>query len=179
MAHSYTGEEALFRPMTADELPILLCMINARMRWMDEKGICQWNCTHYDEVYPLSYYEAALARGELFVLAHRKTGQIVCAAALKNRDDRWVDPQGTAIYLHHFVSRTDHPGAGSEFLRRAEEYAAGIGKEYFRLDSATDNQALERYYTTRGYVAVGECIDGEYTGILREKKLTGGNQNVS
>ncbi len=157
----------------------MVALILSRMRWMDEVGIRQWNCTHYDEVYPMSYYEAAQARGEIFVLVHRDSGEMVCAAALKETDDRWVAPQGSAFYLHHFVSKRGASGAGSEFLRRAEQYAAQVGKEYFRLDSATDNAALEKYYRTRGYVAVGECVDGEYTGILREKKLTGGNGNVS
>lgn len=175
----FAGEDYRFRPMTKEELPTLLSMIAARMRWMDEQGIRQWNCTHYDQVYPFSYYEAALARGELFVLAHRESGEVVCAAALKTEDDRWENPKGDAFYLHHFVSRLDAKGAGSVFLQRAEAYAIKAGKAYFRLDSATDNANLEHYYQTRGYVAVGECVDGEYTGILREKKLSGGNQDVS
>jgi hypothetical protein len=30
---------------------------------------------------------------------------------------------------------------------------------------------LREYYTARGYIPVGRCIDGAYDGILREKKL--------
>ena len=35
------------------------------------------------------------------------------------------------------------------------------------------NDDLSRYYEALGYPAVGECIDGAYVGIKREKPLNG------
>ena len=57
------------------------------------------------------------------------------------------------------------------FLEKAEEYCIKQGKRYLRLDSAVGNQTLEEYYTSRGYVEAGQCVDGLYRGILRQKKL--------
>ena len=47
------------------------------------------------------------------------------------------------------------------------------GKEVLRLDSQKVNDDLSRYYEALGYPAVGECIDGAYVGIKREKTLNG------
>ncbi len=165
----------IFRQIKKEELPEMFDIILDRVKWMDEVGIKQWNVTGYAEVYPLPYYEEKHEKGEVFVLEDRESSKIVCAAVLRNEDERWDhvcnSTDGLALYLHNFASRTDAKGTGSIFLKLAEEYAAGIGKEYFRLDSADDNATLTRYYESRGYTPVGNCIDGPYTGILREKRL--------
>ena len=110
--------------------------------------------------------------GEIFVLVEKNTEDIVALGALKGTDPRWVEPKGKAFYLHHLASSPKRAGAGSIFLSLAERYAKESGIEYFRLDSALGNEKLEEYYTSRGYIAVGECIDGKYIGVLREKKLS-------
>ena len=166
-----TKDGYVFRAISDDELPLMFELIMSRVRWMDEVGIRQWNVTKYDEVYPLSYYESHAKDGEVFVLTECESGRIVCAAVLKREDDRWPCDGARALYLHNFASALDAKGTGSIFLELAEEHAKGQGMEYFRLDSADDNERLERYYTARGYVAVGTCVDGLYSGILRQKKL--------
>lgn len=166
----------IFREIKKEEIPRMFQLILERMKWMDEVGIRQWNVTKYDEVYPLSYYEERRELGEVFVLEDIGTKQIVCVGVLKKEDERWQQDEsvthgGTAFYLHNFATQIGKKGIGTVFLRRAEEYAAQKGIEYFRLDSADDNQKLEQYYERQGYVPVGKCVDGLYTGILREKKL--------
>ena len=166
-----TRNEYVFRAIKDDELPLMFELIMSRVRWMDEVGIKQWNVTKYDEVYPLPYYESHAKDGEVFVLTECEAGRMVCAAVLKREDDRWSCDGARAIYLHNFASALDAKGTGSIFLELAEEYAKTEGMEYFRLDSADDNAFLESYYTARGYEAVGTCVDGLYSGILRQKKL--------
>lgn len=165
----------VFRKIREEEISVMFSIILSRMKWMDEVGINQWNKTYYDEVYPLSYYEEHRKMGETFVLEELKTGEIVAAAVLKNEDDRWEElscyTEKTAFYLHNFCSRTDKKGTGSIFLDFAEEYARVCEKDVFRLDSADDNKVLEKYYSDRGYVPCGYCIDGLYKGILREKNI--------
>ncbi len=164
-------DKYLFREIRKDELSSMFSLILDRMKWMDDVGIKQWNETEYDKVYPLSYYEECRQLGEIFVLVDKTSGELCAVGALKATDARWVDPIGKAFYLHHFASRTDKAGLGSLFLKHAEGHAKSEGAEFFRLDSAVGNGKLERYYTTRGYRPVGECVDGAYYGILREKKL--------
>lgn len=168
-------DKYLFRKIRKDEIPLMFRIITDRMKWMDKVGIRQWNVTKYDEVYPLSYYEEKRQNGEVFVLEEKATGDIAAAAVLKSEDERWASvtdkDDSSAFYLHNFAVPLEKKGAGAVFLRFAEEYAKEQGKEYFRLDSADDNMKLDEYYSEKGYVPAGECIDGLYKGILRQKKL--------
>ncbi|MBQ8592379.1 MAG: MBL fold metallo-hydrolase [Lachnospiraceae bacterium] len=161
----------LFREITKEEIPQMFELILKRMIWMDEKGIKQWNVTKYDEVYPLHYYEDAWNRGEIFVLVDKIAGEIVCAGALKESDERWKKDNIPAFYLHHFVTKVGEQGIGRVFLQYAEKYAKEKGKIFFRLDSAVGNDKLTKYYEEQGYLPVGSCVDGMYEGILRQKKL--------
>ena len=165
----------LFRRIKTEEISVMFDIILERVKWMDEVGIRQWNVTGYAEVYPLPYYEEKHAKGEVFVLEDVQSGDILCAAVLRNEDERWDhvcdSKDGSALYLHNFASRVWAKGAGSIFLEYAEKHAAALGKKYFRLDSADDNAFLTQYYSSRAYIPAGTCVDGPYTGILREKRL--------
>lgn len=167
-------EEYIFRPIEKEEIPVMFDIIQERVAWMDEVGIKQWNVTNYAEVYPLEYFEHHRKNGEVFVLTE-KNREIVACAVLKKEDDRWehIPDYKTvkAIYLHNFAVRLDKKGTGKIFLGKAEEYAARNGYECFRLDSADDNKKLEAYYTEKGYISKGMCVDRLYKGTLREKKL--------
>ena len=50
-------------------------------------------------------------------------------------------------------------------------FAKEKGKEYLRLDSLRGNETLEDYYSMRGFVERVTCVDKNYYGILRERKL--------
>ena len=163
-------EAYCFRQAKESEIQAIFDLIMGRVAWMDTVGIRQWNATKYDERYPLHYYEQRRKQEELFVLEERASGQIVTVGALFHEDERWPD-SASAFYLHHLASRVDKKGTASIFLQLAEEYTAGCGKQYLRLDSAVGNKTLEAYYTSRGYVEAGRCTDGMYEGILRQKKL--------
>lgn len=160
----------LFRKASPQEVPAVFALIMRRVAWMDQVGIHQWNDTDYAACYPLAYYEQRRQKEELFVLEDRATERIVCVGALFHQDERWPD-QSSAFYLHHLAAEVDAKGAGSVFLQAAEAYTANQGKTYLRLDSAVGNKTLEQYYTSRGYVEAGSCLDGPYRGILRQKKL--------
>lgn len=161
----------VFRRAEGTEVAEVFGLVLARIQWMEATGIRQWNVTRYDTAYPLPYYEAALARGELFVLV--EGGAVQAGAVLLSEDDRWSGPLSAepALYLHNFVARPGAKGAGRTFLRLAEDHARAQGKTRMRLDSAVDNAALADYYARAGYVPVGRCADGPYQGVLREKRL--------
>ena len=165
-----------FRRAEKQEVPAVFELIMGRVRWMDDVGIRQWNVTKYDECYPPEHYEAARQRGDLFVMTD-EAGALLACAVLRQDDERWPEAMQTAetaFYLHHFATRTGVKGLGPIFLHMAEDYARSQGKTCFRLDSADDNPFLTDYYTALGYMPVGTCIDGLYSGILREKRLQGG-----
>ena len=173
----------VFRKLDPSEASAMFELIMGRVAWMDEAGIRQWNVTKYDECYPESYYREHAEAGRVFCL--EDAGRILAVGLLLEEDERWPDgiprpaetgagtvPAADAYYLHHFATRVGAPkGLGSLFLEELERYAAAQGKDWFRLDSADDNAALEAYYTARGYEPAGTCVDGLYTGILRQKRL--------
>ncbi|MBR2860249.1 MAG: VanZ family protein [Clostridia bacterium] len=160
----------LFRKIEEQEIPRLFEIIASRVSWMDQVGIKQWNTTEYLTVYPMEYYEEKFRLGQVFVLEDKKKNKIVCGAVLMDKDARWKQ-EASALYLHNFASDISERGVGDVFLKRAEEYTRNAGKEFMRLDSDKDNRKLEKYYSSRGYVAVGSCVDGAYKGTLRQKKL--------
>ena len=135
-------KEREFIKLPPQKAPQMFSLVLERMKWMDEKGIEQWNVMGYDKVYPLSYYEQKCSEGQAF-----------------------------ALYVHNLVSKVGAGNAGAEFLRCAEKYALSINKVYLRLNSSEDNEPLAKYYENLGFVPVGTCTDGPYKGICREKKL--------
>ncbi len=164
-----------FRRIKSEELPVMFNLIQSRVAWMDEVGIKQWNTTDYANVYPLSYYEEKHNKGEVFVLAHKETDNIIACAVLRHEDERWHHVEDVrddeALYLHNFASDLSFPSAGSVFLYYAEKYAREEGKKYFRLDSDVNNEKLEGFYVSRNYIPRGICVDGAYTGTLKEKLI--------
>lgn len=164
------NRQYVFRRLAISEAPEMFRLIIERIRWMDEKGIRQWNENGYDKAYPLAHYEAACRAGRAYGLTDAE-GLLCCAAILPEEDEFWPEDGVKALYVHALAARRVCPGAGAAFLREAENLARSLGKEYLRLDSQSDNEKLTRYYEKQGFAAAGECEDGPYRGTLRQKKL--------
>ena len=125
------------RPEEVDEV---FSLYEKRVRWMDEKGIRQWNDTDYLNAYPA--------------------------------DERWAESEDEpAFYVHNLVTDSSAPGAGRALLAAAEALGQAHGKRYMRLDCAVDSAFLNGYYEAMGYRAVGQCEDGPYVGVKRQKEL--------
>lgn len=151
------------------DVPVIFEMILEKDQWMKEKGITQWQDTHYLDIFPLSYYQQEQEKGNLFVLTDNKHN-IIASAVVNDYDSNWHDHQ-PALYIHRLVSRP-HLQGGSYFLKRIEDYARQLNKHYIRLDSMTSNQPLTQYYQKHGFIAVGECEEGLYQGTLRQKAIS-------
>lgn len=87
-----------------------------------------------------------------------------------SKDARWKD-QANAYYIHNLDSTPYQKGTGKIFFSYLEDFARKKGKEYLRLDSLRRNTSLKDYYSMLCFVEKGTCIDGDYHGILRERKL--------
>lgn len=155
----------------ADDLTAVCSIVQERIDWMDAVGIRQWNVTDYWGRYPVEYYAALIAKGEMYVL-RTEDGTAVGVAAFFTEDERWPEETpGTAWYVHHLCTRVAEKGAGEVMLALTEQLARDVGKEYLRLDCADDNAFLNEYYTRLGFEARSHCVDRLYSGICREKKL--------
>lgn len=74
-------------------------------------------------------------------------------------------------YIHSLASNPYQKGTGKLFFSYLESFAKEKGKEYLRLDSLRGNETLEDYYSMLCFVEKGTCVDRNYHGILRERKL--------
>ena len=106
-------KERKFIKLPPEKAPQMFDLVLERMKWMDEKGIEQWNVMGYDEVYPLPYYEQKCSEGRAFALEN-KDGAILCAAVLLENDSRWSD-DAPAIYVHNLLSKVGAGNAGANF----------------------------------------------------------------
>ena len=159
-----------FRIAEHGEIESIFGLYQKRIRWMDEKGIRQWNTTGYLESYPDDYYREQQALGNLYVLAEGNV--IVGAVVLLQEDDRWSDKKDLpAFYVHNLVTDTSVTGAGKKLLMESKKIAFSKGMHAVRLDCAVDNVFLNNYYDSLGYKMVGTCQDGTYIGNRREKIL--------
>ncbi len=164
--------EYLFALAEKGDLEAVFGLIDGRIRWMDEKGIRQWNVRDYWNVYPKEYYARKQRQRELFVLKRQADQRVVGAAAILEEDEYWQeDSDVPAYYIHNLVADSAERGAGRALLRCIEKRALEKGKICLRLDCAMDNQRLNDYYEQMGFVLAGVCYDGNYTGNKREKKL--------
>lgn len=161
----------VFRAGGEVDVDRLIELVDGRMAWMDRMGIDQWNNSHYHERYPRTYYMERARNGELFVLERMSDHTVVAAGVLFETDKRWGEMPESAFYVHHLVALEGEKGAGEAYVRLAADYARSKGKQYLRLDSKIGNASLERWYDRLGFVAVGECIDLYYEGILRQLPL--------
>lgn len=162
--------EYILETGTANDLASVYALIDARIRWMDEVGIEQWNKTAYWSCYPKTYYEEAVKAGILYVLRQKDTAQVVGAVVIHDHDRLWVDDK-PAYYIHNLVTASGHPGAGSAILEACERLATENRRACLRLDCAASNAKLNAYYEARGFRYVEPVVDGPYTGNKREKLL--------
>jgi len=147
-------------------------LIDKRTEWMDETGIQQWNVTNYWDAYPRTYYVNELQNKNLYILQRKTDKKIAGAAIIFDNDERWKNDYDTpAYYIHNFVADIKEKGAGKLILKYIQELAIRNNKTCLRLDCAASNQRLNDYYEEEGFVFVGQCVDGNYLGNKREKRL--------
>jgi len=104
--------------------------------------------------------------------AHILPVELAGALVLLDIDARWPGYEAMDSYfVHNFATDPALNGVGSMMLEEAELLSAKQGKKYLRLDCPIHNNYLNDFYESRGYIKKGRCVDGAYTGILREKKL--------
>ena len=160
------------RPAAAGDIDAVFALFEQRVDWMNRQSIHQWNDTDYLNAYPADYYREMRAKDCLYVLTDVATGKIAGAAVLLSEDERWTECEDEpAFYVHNLVTDSSASGAGRALLAAAEALGQAHGKRYMRLDCAVDSAFLNGYYESLGYRAAGQCEDGPYVGVKRQKEL--------
>lgn len=148
------------------DIDSIIKLIKDRIKWMDEKGINQWNKTDYVGRYPKEYFEENI---DYFYIA-KKDNKIVGEYALYEEDVRWPNKRN-GYYIHHLATDLNEKGLGKIMILYAEELAKINDKEVVRFDSQIGNDSLSKYYDDLGYFVCGTCNDLLYNGLLREKEI--------
>ncbi len=160
-----------FKSAEFEDIPKLYEIIAKRVQWMESKGLRQWNTTDYLNVYPMSYFEDHQENGRLFKMCD-EDNNITAVMVLLNYDPRWQGLDNMdSFFVHNFATDPALHGIGSLMLEEAERFSKEHSKSFLRLDCPIDNVYLNSFYEVRGYMKKGSCVDGAYTGTLREKKL--------
>lgn len=159
-------------PAKQEDIPDAFSIIEKRVEWMAKKGLRQWNTTDYLNTYPISYFESHHKQGNLYVAKYMETSAVVGLMVLLPSDPRWDGyNEFDSYFVHNFASEPSIRNIGATMLLEAEKIALNHGKTYLRLDCPYDNVYLNNFYESKGYVFVGECVDGPYRGNRREKIL--------
>lgn len=151
------------------DLPTLLGWFDARVAWLNKRGIPgQWGTE------PISDKEAFVARvrgwieaREAFVLDG--IGMIALSDAPPSYAAMdWVEG---AAFVSALITATapEARGMGRRLMAWAEGRASG--RPALRLDCWADGDFLEDYYARLGFTRIGEFTVGPFHGAVMEKRL--------
>ncbi|MEU7764338.1 GNAT family N-acetyltransferase [Nocardia sp. NPDC049190] len=142
---------------------------------MVDNGIGQW----IPGEYPATRVADETARGEWFVWRD-KSATLVGAVRLVWRDpDFWgADDETEAGYIHGLMVGPEHRGRdlGPRIIQFCADHTLARGITRQRLDTATDNAVLRKYYAVQGFIEVRETtlpppFRGTTHVVLMEKFL--------
>jgi protein-tyrosine phosphatase len=162
-----------FRLAEDHDLPTLVALRDAAAQWQAAHGIEQWRPGELDE----SHFRDRIRLGEVWLAVGKPQGPPIGAWELWWEDPLTWGPQpSSAGYVHRLmIDRSAAPsGTGRLLLAAAERRIMATGRVLARLDCATNNLRLRRYYADAGYGEVGEQLlsrGSRYPVTLFEKRL--------
>ena len=98
-----------FEPAQPEDMEAVFGLIDARIQWMEERGIDQWDRQIYWEVFPRQYYEEARKQHRLFVLRQSHDCAVAGAVVLTDSDPRWEENDNGNQDLAIFTIWSPHP----------------------------------------------------------------------
>jgi GNAT superfamily N-acetyltransferase len=132
---------------TAADVPATQALIEGARQWLRSRGIDQWQ----DPV-PDAVLVRDAEQGILFVV--RQDEVVVAMVTVSDSDsETWGVESSSAVYVHRLAVAQTHRGSrlGQRLLAWVEEGAADRGAVFVRLDCATDNPGLRRFYERQGF----------------------------
>ncbi|WP_330229043.1 GNAT family N-acetyltransferase [Nocardia sp. NBC_00508] len=145
-------------------------------QWMIDNGIGQW----VPGEYPAATVAEEVERGEWYVW-REKPETLVAAVRLIWRDPEFwgADDDTDAGYIHGLMVAPEHRGRalGPRILQFCADHTLARGITRQRLDTASDNLALRKYYAAQGFTELREAtlpprFHGTTHVILMEKTLS-------
>jgi GNAT superfamily N-acetyltransferase len=153
-----------FDQAAADDLSVVLDILDEAARWLHEREIEQWpaqfgGVDDWRSARIAGYVNA----GQTWLV--RIGGEPVATFNLTDQADPdyvdgWPDGPGNALYIFRMAVRRVWAGRdlGSRILDWASSRAKREGVAWLRLDCHRHNRALQRYYEDRGFIHVGTLV---------------------
>jgi len=163
-----TIERATIADVTAAQ-----ALIDGARHWLRSRGIDQWQ----DPV-PDAVLRRDVEQGNLFVA--RQDEVVVAMVTVSDSDSgTWSVDSSPAVYVHRLAVAQAHRGSrlGQRLLAWVEAKAADRGAAFVRLDCASDNPRLRRFYEQQGFRHVHDVtvtsLDGgrQLASSLYEREL--------
>lgn len=147
----------MIRLAALEDLPSIMAIVRDTVGVMIEEGSTQW-----DENYPTpAHFTSDIAAGSLSV--YEREGEVVGFVCLNTeepasyKDLSWP-VEGPALVLHRIAISVAarRQGVGSSLMEFAEQLARDNGAVALRCDTYSLNPNMNRMFTKRGYIFVGE-----------------------
>jgi GNAT superfamily N-acetyltransferase len=132
---------------TVADVPAAQRLIDDARRWLNARGIDQWQ----DPV-PDTVLLRDVEHGCLFVV--RQDHGIAAMVTVSDSDaETWGVDTTSAVYVHRLAVDRAHRGGrlGQRLLAWVGAQATERGASFVRLDCATDNPGLRRFYEQQGF----------------------------
>lgn len=139
---------------TAADVPAAQSLIEGARQWLRSQGTDQWQ----DPV-PDAVLVRDAEQGSLFVV--RQDEVVMAMVTVSDSDsETWGVESSPAVYVHRLAVTQTHRGSrlGQRLLAWVEERAVDRGVGFVRLDCATDNPGLRRFYERQGFRHVRDVM---------------------
>ncbi|SEL94262.1 Acetyltransferase (GNAT) family protein [Paenibacillus sp. cl141a] len=129
---------------------IILDLWKGSARWIQSKGINQWNPSHFN----INQVYECFNNGIEFYLAQLNEEVVGTLYICWSNPVPWGElDNNESGYIHRFAVSRNHTGngIGKQLLNWAEKYIKDKGKTFIRLDCMAENARLNQYYLEVGY----------------------------
>jgi GNAT superfamily N-acetyltransferase len=144
------------RRATADDLPVILEMINEAAAWLRTKGTDQWDKPWPNEAARDARVRRGLARGKTWIAEEHGTPIATITYRQHGNQALWTERERRepAVYVSRLIVARNAAGfgIGAAMIDLAGQRAArDWGAQWIRIDVWTTNEALRNYYEKRGF----------------------------
>ena len=164
---------------TAEDMTIILGLIEEASEWLQAKGLDQWKEPWPDRAQRDARVLRGLENGKTWLVRDEGIPVATVTMATRHNGKVWTKPECTcnlgerAVYVHRLITARSHAGRGlgGELIDWAGRRARrDYGAKWIRIDVWTSNIALHDYYLKNGFQQCGWCADPTYpSGALFQK----------
>lgn len=157
---------------TAEELPVVMEILDQAAQWMLAKGIQQWSSPPPTEF--CTFMDSEIAKGKVYLARIEASYTPIATWRFGwSNQTLWHDETNSAGYLYTLAT---HPnvhghGIGSTLLKWAATHIKEQQRSYFRLDCMANNLPLQHYYQAQGFRFCGYATSDTHHAALFEMAL--------